>query len=199
MHASKLLLAGNAYLGRTEPRLAGRVIPAGSYIIATEPLSVSQRAELLPGDMACCDQRAALDYFRLSTDGRLLFGGLCNYSGRVPTSITDSLRPKMLQVFPQLENVKIDYEWGGDIAITLNRVPQFGRIKNNTYFAMGYSGHGVAPTHLAGKVLADIVAGESEQFEIFAKIGHLRLPGGKWFANPVLAAGMLYYRLKELL
>jgi glycine/D-amino acid oxidase-like deaminating enzyme len=198
VHARQVLLAGNAYLGRTEPRLSGKVIPAGSYIIATERLPQSLCAELLPQDMACCDQRAALDYFRLSADGRLLFGGMCNYSGRVPSSITATLRPKMLKVFPQLANVKIDYEWGGDIAITLNRVPQFGRIEGNTYFAMGYSGHGVAPTHLAGKMLADVVAGESEQFDVFSRIPHLRLPGGRWFANPALATGMLYYRLKEL-
>ncbi len=198
VRAKKVLLAGNAYLGRTEPKLSGKVIPAGSYIIATERLSDDLCAELLPQDMACCDQRSALDYFRLSADGRLLFGGLCNYSGRAPTSITATLRPKMLKVFPQLADVDIDYEWGGDIAISLNRVPQFGRIEDNTYFAMGYSGHGVAPTHLAGKMLADVVAGDSEQFDVFSRIPHWRLPGGRWFANPALATGMLYYRLKEL-
>ena len=199
IHATKVLLAGNAYLGGTEPRLKGKVIPAGSYMIATEPLSPDLRSELLPQDMACIDIRAALDYFRLSADGRMLWGGMCNYSGRVPRSITRSLRPSMLKVFPQLEHVRIDYEWGGNIAISLNRVPQFGRIKGNTYYVQGYSGHGVAPTHIAGKVLADVVAGDSECFDIFSKIHHWRLPGGKWFANPVLAAGMMYYRLKELL
>ncbi|NNC56948.1 MAG: FAD-binding oxidoreductase, partial [Woeseiaceae bacterium] len=158
VHAKKILLAGNAYLGKTEPRLAGAVIPAGSYIIATEPLTDTLATELLPRDMACCDQRAALDYFRLSADKRMLFGGLCNYSGRVPDSITASLRPNMLTVFPELADARIDYEWGGDIAISMNRVPQLGRIENNTYYAQGYSGHGVAPTHLAGKILADIVA-----------------------------------------
>jgi len=199
MHAGKVLLAGNAYLGRTEPKLKGKVIPAGSYMMATEPLAPELCAKLLPQDMACVDIRSALDYFRLSTDGRMLWGGMCNYSGRVPKSITASLRPSMLKVFPQLERARIDYEWGGDIAISLNRVPQFGRIEGNTYYVQGYSGHGVAPTHIAGKILADIVAGESEQFEIFSKVHHWRLPGGKWFANPALAAGMMYYRLKELL
>ena len=199
INADKVVLAGNAYLGRTEPKLYGKVIPAGSYIIATEPLTDSMAKGLLPRDMACCDQRAALDYFRLSADRRLLFGGLCNYSGRKPSDITASLRPKMLKVFPQLGGARIDYEWGGDIAISINRVPQFGRIEGNTYYAQGYSGHGVAPTHLAGKMLADIVCGDSEQFDVFSRVGHMRVPGGKWFANPAMAIGMLYYRLKDIL
>jgi len=198
VHARKILLAGNAYLGKTEPRLAGAVIPAGSYIIATEPLPETISRDLLPQNMACCDQRAALDYFRLSADRRLLFGGMCNYSGRVPKSIEASLKPNMLKVFPQLSKVRIDYEWGGNIGISINRIPQFGRIQGNTYYAQGYSGHGVAPTHLAGKILADVVAGDSEQFDVFSRVSHWRLPGGKWFANPALALGMLYFRLKEL-
>ncbi len=199
MHAEKVVLAGNAYLGKTEPKLYGAVIPAGSYIIATEPLAPELAKELLPHDMATCDQRVGLDYFRLSADKRLLFGGLCNYLGRDPKDITATLRPKMLKVFPQLGGARIDYEWGGNIAITINRVPQFGRIEGNTYYAQGYSGHGVAPTHLAGKMLADVVCGDSEQFDVFSRVRHMRVPGGKWFANPAMALGMLYYRLKEIL
>ncbi len=199
VNAGKVVLAGNAYLGRTEPKLYGSIIPAGSYIIATEALTDSMADDLLAQDMACCDQRVALDYFRLSTDRRLLFGGLCNYSGREPSDITASLRPKMLKVFPQLGGARIDYEWGGKIAISINRVPQFGRIEGNTYYAQGYSGHGVAPTHLAGKMLADVVCGDSEQFDVFSRVRHVRVPGGKWFANPAMALGMLYYRLKEIL
>jgi len=199
INASKIVLAGNAYLGKTEPKVSSAVIPAGSYIIATEPLSDDMAAELLPKDMACCDQRVGLDYFRLSADKRMLFGGLCNYSGRVPKSITGVLRPKMLRAFPQLKNSKIDYEWGGNIAISMNRIPQFGRIKGNTYYAQGYSGHGVAPTHIAGQVMAEVISGDSERFDVFAKVKHLKLPGGKLFANPAMALGMMYYRLKELL
>jgi glycine/D-amino acid oxidase-like deaminating enzyme len=197
--AAKIVLAGNAYLGRLEPKLHGAAIPAGSYIIATEPLSDNVATELLPKDMACCDQRLVLDYFRLSPDKRMLFGGFCNYSGRDPKDIGASLGPKMHKVFPQLKNARIDFEWGGNIAISVNRIPQLGRIRGNTYYAQGYSGHGVAPTHLAGKVLADIIAGDSEQFDVFSKVRHLRLPGGKFFANPALALGMMYYRLKDLL
>lgn len=199
VHASKVLLAGNAYLGGAEPKLSGKVIPAGSYVMATEPLTEALATELIPQDMACCEERVALNYFRLSADRRLLFGGMCNYSGRVPKSIAGALRPRLLSIYPQLADARIDFEWGGNIAISVNRIPQFGRIENNTYYAQGYSGHGLAPTHLAGKMLADIVAGDSEQFDVFSRVRHWRLPGGKWIANQALAAGMLYYRLKDLL
>ena len=199
LSADKIVLAGNAYLGRAEPKLFGAVIPAGSYIIATEPLGDALASELLPGDMAACDQRVGLDYFRLSADRRLLFGGLCNYSGRDPKDITASLRPNMLRVFPQLEQARIEFEWGGYIAISINRIPQLGRIEENTYYAQGYSGHGLAPSHLAGKLMADAIGGDLEKFDVFQRIRHMKLPGGKWFANPALALGMLYYRLKEIL
>jgi len=199
INAGKLVLAGNAYLGKAERRVSSAVIPAGSYVIATEPLADILAAELLPKDMACCDQRVGLDYFRLSADKRMLFGGLCNYSGRVPQSISAVLRPNMIRAFPQLSNSKIDFEWGGNIAISMNRIPQFGRIKGNTYYAQGYSGHGVAPTHMAGQVMAEVISGDSERFDVFAGVKHWRLPGGKWFANPALALGMLYFRLKEVL
>ena len=197
--ADKVVLAGNAYLRETEPKLKQTIFPAGSYVIATEPLGEERAKKLTPADVAFCEQCIALNYFRLSSDKRLLFGGMCNYSGRVPKSITASLQPKMLDIFPQLEGVRIDYEWGGNVAISVNRCPQFGRIKDNTYYAQGYSGHGIAPTHLAGKMLADIICGDSEQFDVFSKVRHVSLPGGKWFASPAIALGMMYYRLKELL
>jgi gamma-glutamylputrescine oxidase len=196
--AGKVVLAGNAYLGAAEPRLRGRVIPAGSYIMATEPLDDTISARLLPGDAACCDYCLVPDYFRLTPERRMLFGGLCTYSGRDPTSIEAALRPRMQRVFPELAGARVDYRWGGQIAISLNRIPQFGRIEHNTYYAQGFSGHGVAPAHLAGKLLADALAGDSEQFDVFARIRHLALPGGRWFANPALALGMLYLRLLEL-
>jgi glycine/D-amino acid oxidase-like deaminating enzyme len=199
MHADKVVLAGNAYLGKSEPKLYGKAIPAGSYMIATEPLGESLASELLPEDMAVCDQRVGLDYFRLSADKRLLFGGLCNYSGRHPKNITASIRPRMIKVFPQLESTRIEYEWGGYIAITIKRIPQLGRIQGNTYYACGYSGHGLAPTHIAGEILADAICGDTERFDVFERIKHWKLPGGKWFANPALALGMLYFRIKEIL
>jgi len=197
--ANKVILAGNAYLRNTEPRLRNAVFPAGSYMLATEPLSEQQVQNVLPADVACCEQQIALNYFRLSPDKRLLFGGMCNYSGRRPADIAAALRPRLARIFPVLANVGVDYQWGGDIAISINRIPQFGRIQGNTYYVQGYSGHGVAPTHLAGKMLADVVCGDAEQFDLFARVRHLRIPGGKWFGSPMLALGMSYFRLRELL
>jgi len=199
VRADKVVLAGNAYLDGAEPRIESAVIPAGSYIIATEPLSEDLAREILPKDMAACDQRVALDYFRLSADRRILWGGLCNYSGRTPRNVTAALRPGMLRAFPQLAVKRVDFEWGGYIAISINRIPQFGRIEGNTWYVQGYSGHGLAPTHIAGKVVADAVAGDMERFDVFERVRHWRLPGGRWVANQALALGMLYYRLREIL
>lgn len=199
VRASHTVLACNAYLGGLAPQLTGRILPAGSYIIATEPLSEQTAREILPRDMAICDQNVVLDYYRLSADRRLLFGGRCNYSGRHPRSISGTLRPRMLKVFPKLDKVRIDYEWGGNIAITINRIPQLGRLDTNIYYAMGYSGHGVAPTHTAGLILAEAIAGNAEKLDVFERIKHLRLPGGKWFASPALALGMFYYRIRDAL
>ncbi len=197
--AEFVVVACNAYLDGLIPKLSGTVIPAGSYIIATEPLSEQRARDILPQDSAVCDQRVALDYYRLSADRRLLFGGLCNYSGRAPKSIRATLEPNMLAVFPQLAGTAIDYEWGGHIGISINRIPQLNRLGGNIYYAQGYSGHGLAPTHLAGRVLAEAIAGQAERFDLFARIRHWRLPGGRWFANPALALGMLYYRMREIL
>lgn len=199
VHGRKIVLAGNAYLRDTEPTLRNSVFPAGTYIMATEPLGEERARALLPADVAFCEQCVALNYFRLSADRRLLFGGMCNYSGRHPRSIKASLMPRLLKVFPSLADVRIDYEWGGNIAISINRCPQFGRIEDNTYYAQGYSGHGLAPAHLGGKMLADVVCGDAEQFDVFSRVRHLSLPGGKWFANPAVALGMSYFRLKEML
>jgi glycine/D-amino acid oxidase-like deaminating enzyme len=197
--ARKVVLAGNAYLRDTEPSLRNAVFPAGSYIIATEPLGADRARDLMPADVAFCEQCVALNYFRLSADRRLLFGGMCNYSGRHPRSITASIMSRLLKIFPGLADVRIDFEWGGNIAISINRCPQFGRIEDNTYYVQGYSGHGVAPTHLAGKILADVICGDAERFDVFSQIRHLSIPGGKWFASPAVALGMSYFRLKEML
>ena len=196
--AEWVVLAGNAYLGRLEPRLYGQVLPAGSYIVATEPLG-ALAAELLPQNLAVADQNVVLDYFRLSADNRLLFGGRCNYSGREPRDIAAVLRPRLVEVFPQLRHTRIDYAWGGQLGISLNRIPQLGRLPGNILYAQGYSGHGVGTTHLAGRVLAEAISGEGARLDLFNQIRHWRLPGGRWFASPALALGMLYYRLLDLL
>ncbi|SDH71474.1 Glycine/D-amino acid oxidase [Pseudomonas benzenivorans] len=202
VRAAHLVLGCNAYLGDLNPALGGQVLPAGSYIIATEPLSEAQAKALIPQNMALCDQRVALDYYRLSADRRLLFGGACHYSGRDPADIAGYMRPKMLAVFPQLADVKIDYQWGGMIGIGANRLPQIGRLEDqpNVFYAQAYSGHGLNATHLAGKLLAEAIAGQAGGgFELFARVPHLTFPGGKYLRSPLLALGMLWHRLKELL
>ncbi|MNQ96283.1 Gamma-glutamylputrescine oxidoreductase [compost metagenome] len=201
VRAKTLVLGCNAYLNDLNPELSGKVLPAGSYIIATEPLSEERAHALLPQNMAVCDQRVALDYYRLSADRRLLFGGACHYSGRDPKDIAAYMRPKMLEVFPQLSAVKIDYQWGGMIGIGANRLPQIGRLKDqpNVYYAQAYSGHGVNATHLAGKLLAEAISGQhSGGFDLFAKVPHITFPGGKHLRSPLLALGMLWHRFKEL-
>ena len=168
VRAKTLVLACNAYLNGLNPQLSGKVLPAGSYIIATEPLSEAQATRLLPQNMAVCDQRVTVDYFRLSADRRLLFGGACHYSGRDPKDIGAYMRPKMLQVFPQLADVKIDYQWGGMIGIGANRLPQIGRLADqpNVYYAQAYAGHGLNATHLAGKLLAEAISGHNRGVSI---------------------------------
>ena len=202
VRAKTLVLACNAYLNDLNPQLSGKVLPAGSYIIATEPLSEAQAANLLPQNMAVCDQRVTVDYFRLSADRRLLFGGACHYSGRDPQDIGAYMRPKMLKVFPQLADVKIDYQWGGMIGIGANRLPQIGMLADqpNVYYAQAYAGHGLNATHLAGKLLAEAISGQQQgRFDLFAQVPHITFPGGKHLRSPLLALGMLWHRFKELL
>ncbi|WP_298186024.1 FAD-binding oxidoreductase [uncultured Pseudomonas sp.] len=202
VRAKTLVLACNAYLNGLNSKLGGKVLPAGSYVIATEPLSAAQARNLIPQNMALCDQRVTVDYFRLSADNRLLFGGACHYSGRDPAHIAGYMRPKMLQVFPHLQDVKIDYQWGGMIGIGANRLPQIGRLQehSNVFYAQAYAGHGVNATHLAGKLLAEAISGQQGGgFELFNKVPHMTFPGGKHLRSPLLALGMLWHRLKEAL
>ena len=200
VRANQLVLAGNAYLGSLNKSLAGKVLPAGSYIIATEPLPEAVRQELLPQNMAVCDQRVALDYFRLSADSRLLFGGACHYSGRDPKDIAAYMQPKMLEVFPQLRDTRIDFQWGGMIGIGANRLPQIGRLPDqpNVYYAQAYAGHGLNATHLAGRLLGEAMTGQLEgRFDLFSRVPHPTFPGGQRLRSPLLALGMLWHRLKD--
>jgi glycine/D-amino acid oxidase-like deaminating enzyme len=195
--AAAVVLAGNAY-SRLEPKqVSNYVYPAGSYIIATEPLSEETARSINRRDVAVCDLNNVVDYYRLSADRRLLYGGACNYSGRDPASIRAYILPRMLAVYPELKGLKIDYEWGGKIGITLRRIPIVGRIGSNVYYCQGYSGHGVCPTHVMGEVMADAVCGTVERFDLFADMRRIGIPGGQWFGNQIIALGMLYYKLKD--
>lgn len=196
--ADLVVIAGNAY-HFLEPKLRGIMFPVNSFIIATEPLSNAVVGEINPQNLAVCDPNFVLEYFRLSADKRLLFGGRCNYFGDDPKVIMRNLQPRLLKIYPQLKNTKIDYAWGGTIGVTLNRVPCLGRVAPNIFYSQGYSGHGVNVTHLAGQIMADAVSGTLEKFDMFASIKPIQVPGAHLFAKQMVALGMLYYQLKDRL
>jgi len=199
VEADAVVLAGNAY-SLLEPKyLSNLVFPAGSYIIGTEPLADEVVNEINPMDVAVCDLNNVVDYFRLSGDKRLLYGGACNYSGRDPASIKSFILPRMLKIYPQLKDVRIDFEWGGKIGIVLNRIPAVGRINKNVYYCQGFSGHGVSATHVLGEVMADAVGGTMDRYDLFADMKHFRLPGSQWIGNQIIALGMLFYKIKDKL
>ena len=201
--AETLILCGNAYLAQMAPKLAPKlskyVLPATSYIIATEPLGDALANDVMPQNYATCDQRTALDYFRLSADNRMLFGGVSNYSATAPLSVTRTLRKKMLKVFPQLEDARIDYYWGGRMGIGINRIPQLGRLHPNVYYAQAYGGHGVAPTHMSGRLLAEAISGDSQRFDIMANVSHMPFPGVGFLRQSMFALGMSFYKLRDMI
>jgi hypothetical protein len=170
------------------------MIPASTCIIATEPLHQALASKIMPGNVAVCDPRTALDYFRLTGDRRLLFGGLSNYTGLVPTNYPQVMQNKMLRIFPELESVGIEFAWDGQMGIGINRMPQLGKLADNVYFMQAYAGHGVAPTHLMARITAEAITGHSERFNILASIKHRAFPGGRYLRRPGMALGMLYYK-----
>ncbi|MEE8536360.1 MAG: FAD-binding oxidoreductase [Kiloniellales bacterium] len=197
--ARYLVLACNGYLDRLERRIAGRIMPINNYVAATEPLGEERARALIRDDVCVTDTKFVVDYYRLSADRRLLFGGGETYSRRFPGDIAGFVRRYMLRVFPQLESARIDHAWGGTLAITMNRMPSFGRLGANGFYAQGFSGQGVALTSLAGKLIAEAVAGTAERFDVFARLPQRDFPGGTLLRWPGLVAGMLYYSLKDKL
>lgn len=196
--AKFVIAAGNGYLGNLIPHLYHRVMPVKSFILATEPLGEERAKSLIRDNDAVTDTNNICNYIRLSADGRLLFGGRANYTGLEPGDLFPYMRPRMLKVFPQLAAVKLDYCWGGTLAITLDRMPHVGKIGDNLFFAHGYSGHGVALSGMAGKLVADAVQGTAEKFDVMGRIKHQPFPGGP-IRMPMLAIGMLYYKLKDMM
>jgi gamma-glutamylputrescine oxidase len=199
VEANYIVLGCNGYLGKLEPRVAGRIMPINNFMIATEPLG-EQRARELIADRNCVhDTRFVVNYFRTSEDHRLLFGGGENYRAGFPRDIAAFVQPYMLELFPQLSGVRIDYAWGGTLSVTVKRFPQFGRLKPNLFFAHGYSGHGVSIANVAGKLIAEAIAGTAERFDVMASIKALPFPGGTLLRYPGMVLGMLYYSLKDRL
>ena len=197
--ADYLVLGCNGYLEKLEPRTAGRIMPINNYMLATEPLPEELCRRLIRDDVSMSDSLFVIDYWKLSADNRLLFGGGESYTRRFPSDIGSFVRKYMLRIYPELADTRIEYGWGGTLAITLNRMPDFGRLSARTFYAHGYSGHGVPTATLAGKLLAEVVSGSAERFDIMATVPSRTFPGGTLLRFPGLVAGMLFYSLRDRL
>lgn len=193
-----LLLCGNAYLGDAKPELSARIMPVSSQVVTTERLGALAE-ELLPANTCVEDANYILDYFRRTADGRILFGGGVVYGGADPASIEGRILPGLLKTFPQLKGVRLDYAWSGRFALTLNRMPQIGRLSSNVWFSHGDSGHGVTTTQLLGRLLSEAIGGQMERFDVFASLPHYPFPGGRHFRVPLTVLGSLWYALRDRL
>jgi gamma-glutamylputrescine oxidase len=197
--ADHVVLAGNALVHGIAPELDRKIMPVGTYIGATGPLGEERARALIRNGMAVADVNWALDYFRLSHDHRLLFGGRASYSTLPPPDLAGTMQRRMTRVFPQLADVGFEHVWGGFVDISRNRAPHWGRLGTNVYFAQGFSGHGVAATALAGRVLGEAIAGQAARLDAFAKIPHRDFPGGRALRTPLLVAAMAWFKLRDAL
>jgi gamma-glutamylputrescine oxidase len=195
----QVVMCCNAYVGTLSRSLEQRIMSVGTYIVATEPLGEQRITSLVRRNVSVADTNFILDYFRRSADHRLLFGGRVSYSGRDFVDTAAATRKRMIQVFPQLHDTQIEYSWGGMLDITLNRAPDFGRVQNNIYYLQGFSGHGMALAGLAGKLVAETIAGQAERFDLYTRLQHRPFPGGALLRTPALVLAMLWYRLRDLL
>ena len=196
VRADVLVLACNAYIDRLDPDLACRMLPVGTYQVATAPLDPALARSLLPQDSCVIDNQFVPDYFRLSPDHRLLFGGGCTYLGGIPADIAAATRPPLERVFPQLRGVQLDFAWGGHIDISMRRTPDIGR-HGQRYWLQGYSGHGVLPTLAGARAVADAILGDGRLLALYQRIRNRRFPGGERLAAPLEAIGKAWYRLRD--
>ena len=197
--ADAVVLACNGYLDALDPGMGGRVMPINNFILATEPLGEERAQALIPNDVAVVDTRFVVNYFRLSADGRLLFGGGETTSSRLPAEPGPLVRRCMLRIFPQLADVRIDHAWGGTLAITRSRMPSIGRLEGGLYYAQGYSGHGVALATLGGALISEAISGTLERFDVFARLPQPSFPGGTFLRWPTLALALAYGALRDRL
>ena len=196
--AERAVIACDSWTGDLVPELGRHTVPIMNYNIATAPLGDDLAAAILPGNLAVTDSRFVLNYYRLSADRRLIFGGGEKYSQRPPADIGAFVRRYMIQLFPSIESVPIDYGWGGAVAVTANRLPHFGR-RGNCYFAQGFSGHGALLTTLAGELIVEAMTGNAKRFDLFANLPHSRFPGGKLLQRPLATLGLIWYALRDRL
>lgn len=198
VNAKYVVLGGHVHAKGIE-KLNRKVIAVTAHMIATEPLDKELAHKLMPGKLAVSDASFIMNYFRLSNDNRLLFGGNCNYSGLDYPGQSRELRQRMLGVFPELEKARIDHCWGGPLDITLNRMPNFGRLTHNVFYAHGYCGHGIILSNMAGKLMAEAISGTAERFDVFSRVKHAPFIGGDLLKRPLFVLGMMWYRLRDML
>jgi len=198
VRARHVAICCNAWIDDLVPELRSRIMPVGTYIVATQSLGEARMRALLREPIAVSDVNWVLDYFRPSADHRLLFGGRVSYSGLDPRNTGAATQQRMIRVFPQLADTKIEYAWGGFVDITMSRAPDFGRLAPNIYYLQGFSGHGIALTGMAGKLIAEAIAGQAERFDLFTRLEHRNFPGGERLRTPLLVLAMLWFRMKDL-
>lgn len=199
VRARFVALCCNAYGEPLIPALRARIMPVATYIVATEPLGHARIEQLMRENVGVTDSNFVLDYFRRSADHRLLFGGRVSYSGVDAFDTARATRRRMVQVFPQLADTRIEFAWGGYVDITMSRAPDFNRLAPNVYYLQGFSGHGIALTGIAGQLVAESIAGQAERFDVFTKLRHRKFPGGAALRMPALVLAMAWYRLRDLL
>lgn len=199
VRAKHILVCGNAYMAGIAPKVTEKMMPVSSQVMATEPLDAKLIEELLPANYCVEDANYVLDYYRRTADNRLLYGGGIGYGGQDPKNLTGVIRPNMLKTFPQLKDVKIDFAWSGNFALTLTRIPHMGKLSDTVYFSHGDSGHGVTTTHLLGKILGEAVHGQMSRFDVWSSLQAYPFPGGRMFRVPFTALGAWYYGLRDRL
>lgn len=199
VRAAHVLLAGNVYLQRLAPAIAARIMPVGTYIAASAPIEPELLRSLIPSRAAASDTNFVLDYFRPTIDHRMLYGGRVSYSTTTPRGLAAGMQRRMARSFPQLAGTPVEFTWGGFVDITMNRAPDFGRLNDNVFYVQGFSGHGLALTGLAGRLVAEAISGHAERFDVFARLRHRPFPGGPALRTPALVLAMAYYRLRDML
>jgi len=200
IRANQVVVACNGYLDSILGSKKNKFMPINNYIVATEPLGEKRARQIIKNNYAVCDTRFIIDYYRFSEDWRMIFGGGETFTSNFVKNATSFVSKRMIKVFPQLQNVKIDYSWGGTLAITVNRLPHFGTLMNNKVsYAFGYSGHGLALSVLAGKLIGENIHGDHERFKFFSDINHMPIPLGSIFRRPIYSSAILYYKIRDYL